>query len=83
MAEANFGKACTKFYNQNGINDNTYAYLLDIHEKAKEARHEWSSGESYLLSGANTLHQNGAINDATYQHLKQINKDSNDAKHKW
>lgn len=84
MAQANFGKASTDLYNQNGINDITYKYCMDLHEKAKEARHEkWSSGEAHLLPVAETLKNTGAISDNLQKHIKKINKDANDGKHVW
>ncbi len=81
MAQANCGKAITKLYNSNAINDNTYSYLMDVHQKGCEAKHEWSSGVSYLLTAANTLHSNNQISDSVKNYIVKINADANKAKH--
>ena len=83
MAQANFGKAIKKSHKDNLINENVEAHLMVVHEKAKEARHEWSSGESYLLSGTNTLYANNVISESTKNYLVQVNKDYQEAQHKW
>lgn len=83
MAQANFGKAIKNLHNQEGISENTRDYLMKVHEDAKEARHDWSSGESYLLSGTKTLHDNNIINDNVKNHLVAVNKAYQTAQHKW
>lgn len=84
MAQANFGKASTDLYNQNGINDVTYNYCMALHEKSKEAKHDdWSSGEAHLLPVAETLKNNGAISDNVQKYIEKINTDANKGKHKW
>lgn len=83
MAQANFGKAIKNLHKQDGISDNAKAYLMSVHEKAKEARHEWSSGEPYLLNGTNTLYNNNAISENTMKYLVDVNKAYQKAQHKW
>ena len=83
MAQANFGKAIKVLHDNNGINENTQAFLMDVHEKAKEARHEWSSGEAYLLHGTKTLYENNVISEHVKNHLVEVNKAYQTAQHKW
>lgn len=78
----NLGKNATILHNNNKINDETYNYILKIHDDANKAKHEdMPAGIPYLKDATNQLYENNHIGEPLNNYLLQINKHANEAKH--
>lgn len=78
----NLGNNATLLHNNNQINDNTYNYILTIHDDGNKAKHEDMSADiPYLKDATEMLYQNNHIGEPLNNYLLKINKDANKAKH--
>lgn len=78
----NCGKTATSLYNKNQINDNTYNYIMRVHDNGCKAKHEdMPAGVPYLKDAVNKLYDNKQIGEPLKKHLMDINKKGTEAKH--
>jgi hypothetical protein len=78
----NCGKTATILYNNNQINENTYNYIIQVHDNGNEAKHDgMSAGVPHLKDAVNQLYENKQIGDPVKKYLMDINKKGTEAKH--
>lgn len=78
----NLGKTAATLYNNNQINDNTYSYLIQVHDNGNKAKHEdMSANIPYLKDATNELHQSNQIGTSLHNYLLDINTKGSAAKH--
>jgi hypothetical protein len=78
----NCGKTATTLYNNNQINDNTYSYIMQVHDDGNKAKHEdMPAGVPYLKDAVNQLFDNNQIGEPLKKYLLDINRKGTEAKH--